>query len=60
MRVQINNLSHDYAGTVVLTNITAAILPGQHIGIVGANGCGKTTLVRILSGDLEPTSHRLG
>ncbi len=56
MRVQINNLSHDYAGTVVLSNITAAILPGQHIGIVGANGCGKTTLVRILSGELEPTS----
>ncbi|MFW6292835.1 MAG: ribosomal protection-like ABC-F family protein [Spirochaetota bacterium] len=56
MRVQINNLSHDYAGTVVLTGITATILPGQHIGIVGANGCGKTTLVRILSGELEPTS----
>ncbi|TVQ27488.1 MAG: ABC transporter ATP-binding protein [Spirochaetaceae bacterium] len=55
MRVQINNLSHDYAGTVVLTDVTAAVLPGQHIGIVGANGCGKTTLMRILCGDLEPT-----
>lgn len=54
MRVQINNVSHDYAGTAVLTGINAAITPGVRIGIVGANGCGKTTLVRIVTGELEP------
>ncbi|TVQ27676.1 MAG: ABC transporter ATP-binding protein [Spirochaetaceae bacterium] len=54
MRIQINNVSHDYAGTPVLTGITAAITSGMRIGIVGANGCGKTTLVRIITGDLAP------
>lgn len=56
MRIQINNVSHDYAGTVVLTGIQASIGPGARIGIVGANGCGKTTLVSIISGELEPSS----
>ncbi|MFP4113922.1 MAG: ribosomal protection-like ABC-F family protein [Spirochaetota bacterium] len=56
MRIQINNVSHDYAGTVVLTGVQAAIGPGARIGIVGANGCGKSTLVRIMTGDLEPTT----
>jgi ATP-binding cassette subfamily F protein 3 len=56
MRIQINNVAHDFAGTVVLSGITASIVNGQHIGIVGANGCGKTTLVRIICGELEPTS----
>ncbi|MFW5783129.1 MAG: ATP-binding cassette domain-containing protein, partial [Spirochaetota bacterium] len=56
MRIQINNVSHDYAGTVVLTGVQAAIGPGARIGIVGANGCGKSTLVRIMTGDPEPTT----
>lgn len=56
MRIQINNVSHDFAGTVILSGVTAAITPGRHIGLVGANGCGKTTLVRIIVGELEPVS----
>lgn len=50
-----NGLMHDYGGTPVLAGVTAAVLPGKHIGVVGANGCGKTTLMRILCGEIEPT-----
>ncbi len=56
MRTTLNNLPHDFGGTVVLTNATGAIIPGDRIGIVGPNGSGKTTLIRIITGDLEPVS----
>jgi ATPase subunit of ABC transporter with duplicated ATPase domains len=29
---------------------------GDRVGLVGANGCGKTTMVRVLAGDVEPTA----
>jgi ATP-binding cassette subfamily F protein 3 len=56
MRITLNNIAHDYAGTVVLAGVTEKINSGERIGIVGANGCGKTTLVRILTGELTPVS----
>ncbi len=56
MRITLNNISHDFGGTVVLTSVAGAIVPGDRIGIVGPNGSGKTTLIRIITGDLEPAS----
>lgn len=49
-------------GTPVLSDMNLTILRGDKIGLVGENGTGKTTLVRLLLGDLEPTegSIRLG
>lgn len=38
----------------VLDNVTLGIADGQRIGIVGRNGDGKTTLLRLIAGDLEP------
>lgn len=37
-------------------NISAKFGEGNHYGLIGANGCGKSTLMKILSGELEPTS----
>ncbi len=56
MRITLNNISHDFGGTVVLTNVREAIVPGDRIGIIGPNGSGKTTLIQIITGDLEPVS----
>ena len=56
MRVTLNNIHHDYGGTVVLAGINEQINPDERIGIVGANGCGKTTLIRILTSQLDPTT----
>jgi ATP-binding cassette subfamily F protein uup len=40
----------------LLSHITWRLGPGQRVALVGANGCGKTTLVRLLAGDRAPDS----
>ncbi len=44
----------EYPTTTIFTDVTLGISEGDRIGIVGRNGDGKTTLLRLLAGDLEP------
>lgn len=43
----------------VLTGLTCAFAPGERVAVTGRNGCGKTTLVRLLTGILRPTAGRI-
>ena len=52
-----HNLTFQYPNRApVLNNISLTVQQGQRIGIIGHNGCGKTTLFMLLCGLLTPTS----
>ena len=50
----INNLSHHYTGEDLFSDISLHFHKGERVGIVGNNGCGKTTLLNIIAGHLSP------
>lgn len=54
MILDLNNISKIYNGNVILENINLTIENKDHIGLIGRNGCGKTTLLRIITGKENP------
>ena len=48
--IQIKGLSKSYGSQQVLDDLSVDYEPGQFIGLLGPNGCGKTTLIKILTG----------
>ena len=50
------NVSLNFGKAPVIAGFSARIMRGDRIGIIGPNGCGKTTLIKLLVGDLEPTA----
>ncbi|MDP4109752.1 MAG: ABC-F family ATP-binding cassette domain-containing protein, partial [Bacillota bacterium] len=54
--VEIQNISKSFAGRQIIRNFEHNISRDARIGIVGPNGCGKTTLLNIISGRLKPDS----
>jgi ATP-binding cassette subfamily F protein 3 len=51
--VNVNNVSKDYAHRSVLTGVSFRINVSQKLGLIGANGTGKTSILRLITGD-EP------
>ncbi|MEK6551096.1 MAG: ABC-F family ATPase [Pseudomonadota bacterium] len=50
------NLTMQFGPKPLFENISVKFGNGNRYGLIGANGCGKSTLMKILGGDLEPTS----
>lgn len=54
--ITVSDLSLNFNGTNLFSNVNIKFIPGNCYGIIGANGAGKTTFLNILSGELEPSS----
>lgn len=54
MLLELQELGKSFGEQEVLQNVTASVEQGDRIGIIGANGTGKTTLLRILCGESLP------
>lgn len=50
------SLSFEQGGTPIVSDLTTVVMRDDRVGIIGPNGCGKTTLVKLLVGELTPTS----
>mgnify|MGYP001852697070 FL=1 len=54
--LELKHISKAYGGRTLIKDFSYIFLKGDRVGFVGRNGCGKTTLLRILTGHLEPDS----
>ena len=54
--ITVSDLSLNYSGTPLFSHVDLQFVKGNCYGIIGANGAGKSTFLKILSGQLEPTS----
>ena len=54
--ITVSDVSVNFTGQSLFKHVDLKFTPGNCYGIIGANGAGKTTFLRILSGDLEPSS----
>lgn len=54
--ITVTNVSLNFSGTSLFKDVNLKFTPGNCYGIIGANGAGKSTFLRILSGDLEPST----
>ena len=50
------NLTIQFGAKPLFEQVSVKFTDGNRYGLIGANGCGKSTLMKILGGDLEPTS----
>lgn len=54
--LQARTLNHSYGRLDALASLTLDVRPGECVALIGANGSGKSTAVRVIAGLLEPTS----
>lgn len=57
--LNVENLSHGFGDRTIFANVSFRLLKGEHIGLVGANGEGKSTFMNIITDKLMPDEGRI-
>ncbi len=57
--LNVENLSHGFGDRAIFSNVSFRLLKGEHIGLVGANGEGKSTFMNIITGKLMPDEGKI-
>lgn len=57
--LEANNLAYSIENKTIIEDFSFLLMNGSKVGVVGPNGCGKTTLVRLLLGELVPQSGKI-
>lgn len=57
--LEVKNLSHGFGDRAIFENVSFRLLKGEHIGLVGANGEGKSTFMSIVTGKLQPDEGKI-
>ena len=54
--LRLEHVQKNYGKTPALSNVNLDIQPGRIVGLLGPNGSGKTTIIKLINGLLQPTS----
>lgn len=57
--INVSNVSLRFGKRILFDEVNVKFVPGNCYGVIGANGAGKSTFIKILSGEIEPTTGRV-
>ena len=57
--LNVEHLSHGFGDRAIFEDVSFRLLKGEHIGLVGANGEGKSTFMNIVTGKLQPDEGKI-
>ena len=52
--LNVEHLSHGFSDRAIFQDVSFRLLKGEHIGLIGANGEGKSTFMNIITGHMQP------
>ena len=58
MIITFNKTAFSYGGNLIFKDVDFAVNEGERVGLIGANGEGKTTLIKLISASCIPTAAR--
>ena len=59
IEIEMRHVSLGYGGKAVLRELNFRVMPGEMVGLIGPNGCGKSTIIRAISRVISPQSGRI-